>query len=48
MAAGAAYSISGKIWITISTLLVFMAGSTGSVPFLMWYGKGNDYSLSTS
>jgi hypothetical protein len=48
MAGGVAHSISGKIGITVATVLVVMAGSTGSVPFLILYGRGADYALSTS
>jgi hypothetical protein len=46
--AGVAHSISGRMWIALVTVIVLMAGSTGSVPFLFFYGHGNDYALSTS
>ena len=46
--AAVAHSLSGKTWISVATVLVLQAGSTGSVPFLFLYGHGSDYALSTS
>jgi hypothetical protein len=44
MPAAAGYSISGKKWIALATMLVIMAGSAGSVPFFMYASsQGPDY-----
>ena len=49
MAAGVAHSISGKRWIAIVTMLVVMAASNGSYPFILLWGHGIDgYALSTN
>jgi hypothetical protein len=46
---GVAHSITGKTWIAISTGIVLLAGSTGSVPFLIFFGHhGVDYEVSTA
>jgi hypothetical protein len=48
--AGAAYSISGKrTWVSVATLFVLMAGSTGGALFLIFMSKHDpDYVLSLS
>ena len=48
--AGAAYGLSGKkVWVTIVTLFVLMAGSTGGALFLAFMSKHDpDYVLSLS
>jgi hypothetical protein len=47
-AAGVAHSISGKMWISIATTIVILAGWTGSCPYLIIFGHGPDYDLSTN
>ncbi len=36
--AGVAHSITGKRWIAVTTVMILLAGMTGSVPFLLFYG----------
>ena len=48
MGAGVAHSISGKMWIAVATVIVLLSGSTGSVPFLIFFSHhGADYSVAT-
>jgi hypothetical protein len=47
--AGVAHSITGKGWIAVATVIVLLAGSTGSVIFLIFFGHhGVDYEVSTA
>jgi hypothetical protein len=47
--AGVAHSISGKIWIAVATMVVLLAGWTGSFPlFIFFTSHGTDYELSTN
>jgi len=47
--AGVAHSISGKIWISVATMVVLLGGWTGSFPFLIFINPhGPDYDLSTN
>jgi hypothetical protein len=49
MGAGVAHSITGKMWIAVATIIVLLAGSTGSVIFLLFLGHhGVDYEVSTA
>ena len=46
--AGVAHSITGKVWIAVAMVIVLLSGSTGSVPFLIFFSHhGADYSVST-
>jgi len=47
--AGVAYSISGKKWIAVASMLVLLSGWTGSCPLLILFSPhGADYGLSTN
>ncbi len=47
--AGVAHSISGKKWIAVATMVVLMAGWSGSFPYLIFFSPhGADYDLSTN
>jgi hypothetical protein len=45
--AAVAHAISGKAWIAWATVMVLLAGSTGSVLFFLFSGHAADYGLST-
>jgi len=48
--AGVAYSISGKMWISVMTMVIVIACATGSLPYLIFYGPhdGGAYVISTN
>ena len=49
MTAGVAHALTNKIWISVATLVVVMAASSGSVPIIALFGpNGFDYDLSTA
>ncbi len=46
---GVSHSITGKTWIAVATALILLAGSTGMVPLLIFFGHhGADYEVATS
>ena len=45
---GVAYSLTGKKWISAATVMIVLAGATGSVIYLLFFGPhGVDFALST-